>query len=102
MRCVAILLVALLAGTGAAAGQVLPGANGTRSFAWPNGDSFEGEFRAGRPNGPGTMRYADGESVSGVWVDGCLKVGSRRLAVFNTLKNCPRGLPVPLPQLADR
>ena len=48
------------------------------------------------------MRYASGQVVEGLWVDGCLTVASQRYAVFTTLKNCPRGLPVPLPQLVGR
>jgi hypothetical protein len=102
MRNAVIMLMLLLAGAGQAAAQGLPGANGTRSFTWPNGDSFVGEFHGGLPNGAGTMRYASGQLVSGLWVDGCLKVGSQRHAVFTTLKSCPRGSPVPLPTLADR
>ena len=102
MRGVAVLGVMLLAGMGHAMAQGLPGATGTRSFQWPNGDSFNGEFSGGLPNGPGTMRYANGETVSGTWIDGCLNVGSRRLAVFTTLKTCPRGSPVPIPRRADR
>jgi len=102
MRVVAVLGVMLLAGVGQATAQGLAGASGTRSFEWPNGDSFVGEFRGGLPNGPGTMRYADGERVSGTWIDGCLRIGDRRLAIFTTLKSCPTGMPVPLPQLSTR
>lgn len=101
MRALPILLVTLLLATEAAA-QGLYGASGARSFTWPNGDNFTGEFRNGLPNGPGTMRYANGQEQSGHWVDGCMRVGNQRFAVFTRLASCPRGAPVPLPQVADR
>ena len=35
-----------------------------------NGDTYHGEFRDGRPNGYGEMRYASGASHRGLWEKG--------------------------------
>jgi hypothetical protein len=47
---------------------------------------YEGEFQHGRPNGGGTLT-AKGETVIGVWKDGCLQ-GKRRAAVGIPLSAC--------------
>ncbi|MEH6751525.1 MAG: 2-isopropylmalate synthase, partial [Paracoccaceae bacterium] len=41
---------------------------GTATYAY--GDVYEGMFSAGRRQGEGTMRYATGQEVTGVWQNG--------------------------------
>ena len=43
---------------------------GVASYA--NGDVYEGSFVRGRREGPGTMRFADGQESVGTWSDGAL------------------------------
>jgi hypothetical protein len=47
---------------------------------------YEGDFRNGKPNGTGTMT-AGGESVQGLWKDGCLQ-GARKASVGVPLSAC--------------
>ena len=42
----------------------------------PDGTVYEGEFRNGRRQGVGTMRYASGETETGQWQDGALTDGT--------------------------
>ena len=44
--------------------------NGRGTFAYPNGDKYEGNFLRGRPNGSGTFHYANGEKYIGIFKDG--------------------------------
>jgi hypothetical protein len=47
---------------------------------------YEGTFRNGKPNGTGTLTTG-GESVQGLWKDGCLQ-GARRASVGVPLSAC--------------
>ncbi len=47
---------------------------------------YEGEFRNGKPNGPGTLT-AGGETVHGIWKDGCLQ-GQRKASIGVPLSTC--------------
>jgi hypothetical protein len=96
----AVLVIALvLAAVGVASTAAVTRAqsitsDGARTLVWSNGDSFTGEFRDGRPNGPGVFRSADGEERRGQWRDGCL-VGDQgwRIAVLTRLSDCPAAPP---------
>jgi hypothetical protein len=48
---------------------------------------YEGQFRDGRPNGIGTLTTG-GETVVGVWKDGCLQGGQRKAAIGIPLSDC--------------
>lgn len=90
----AVLLVAAVFGVaGAAAWAQSPTlrvhGDGPRSYLWENGDSFTGEFRNGRPNGPGVFRTGSGQVHEGIWEDGCLVNDTGRIAVFTKLSECP-------------
>lgn len=89
-------------GTGTSAQQSpsfrVPG-DGPRTYLWENGDSFTGEFRNGRPNGPGIFRTGNGEVHEGVWQDGCLVSNAGRIAVFTRLADCPAAPPRRRPPL---
>ncbi len=52
-----------------------------------NGNRFEGEFRAGKPNGQGTYKAKAG-TVSGNWVNGCLKEGDIEVAFMTSKAAC--------------
>ena len=47
---------------------------------------YEGDFRNGKPNGVGTLT-AGGETVRGIWKDGCLK-GQRKGSIGVPLSAC--------------
>lgn len=47
---------------------------------------YQGEFHNGKPNGTGTLTAA-GESVRGVWKDGCLQ-GQRKASIGIPLSAC--------------
>ncbi|MBX3501397.1 MAG: hypothetical protein KF889_18310 [Alphaproteobacteria bacterium] len=102
---IALLGFALSLQPAAAPAQPRTPGDGTHSFVWPNGDSFTGVFRDGKPNGPGTFRTAAGQVHEGEWHDGCL-ASSRgyRLALFTRLSDCPRAKPrkAPLPRIDMR
>jgi hypothetical protein len=91
-----------VAGTGASAQQPpnfrVPG-DGLRTYLWENGDSFTGEFRNGRPNGPGAFRTGNGQVHEGIWQDGCLVNETGRIAVFTRLSDCPTAPPRRRPAL---
>jgi MORN repeat len=47
---------------------------------------YESDFRNGKPNGVGTLT-AGGESVQGIWKDGCLQ-GARKASIGVPLSTC--------------
>ena len=78
---------------------------------WPNGDRYDGEWRYGQFTGRGVMTWADGRRYggewrdgrpdgrgeatiggivySGVWIHGCLREGTRSIAIARPLEECP-------------
>ena len=44
--------------------------NGRGTFAYPNGDKYEGKFANGKPNGSGIYSYLNGEKYIGIFRDG--------------------------------
>ena len=44
---------------------------------WPQGNRYEGNYRADRAHGQGTYRTPDGQTISGVWSNGCLRASGR-------------------------
>ncbi|MGE5825251.1 MAG: hypothetical protein ACM36A_11700 [Bacteroidota bacterium] len=55
--------------------------------AWPDGDRYEGEWRAGKPFGRGVAK-SHGVHVRGRWVDGCLRKGPFLFAVDRPASEC--------------
>jgi hypothetical protein len=49
---------------------------------------YEGDFRNGKPDGTGTL-FRGSESFRGVWTDGCLREGTRRISFGVPLSACP-------------
>ncbi len=56
--------------------------NGHGNLRFTRGGDFDGQFRDQKPNGPGTLHTADGQTFSGKWTEGCFRDGKRR-ANFN-------------------
>lgn len=42
-------------------------ASGKGHYTWPDGASYQGEFREGQHNGYGVYQFADGSKYSGEW-----------------------------------
>ena len=58
------------------------------TFRLDNGDRYDGEFAAGKPNGFGALSAANGSTLSGAWKDGCFKDGTRTAWFLNTKDGC--------------
>jgi len=46
---------------------------GNGRIEWPNGNSYEGQWKKDKPNGEGTFTYANGIVYQGQWVDNVAK-----------------------------
>lgn len=57
-------------------------------FTWPNGTRYEGGYQDDKPHGQGAFTNSDGKIASGIWNNGCLKVGSRGYATGTTVGTC--------------
>lgn len=53
-----------------------------KKLKFPNGDVYEGEVKHKKPDGRGTMFYADGREYTGMWING-LKNGEGKLTFMN-------------------
>ena len=61
--------------------------HGTMTFA--NGSRYEGDWSDDKAHGAGTLKSADGQSFTGTWTNGCIRLGNRRAAVGVELAKCP-------------
>ena len=55
-------------------------------YIWVQGDRYEGEWFDDKPNGLGLLRKADGTRYKGTWTNGCYKVSTTRLGLFELSK----------------
>lgn len=69
-------------------GELLDGEPHGRGVLISQGLRYEGEFRSGKPNGTGTL-FKGSESFRGVWADGCLREGTRKVSFGVPLSSCP-------------
>ena len=63
---------------------------GPGRYDWPAGQSYQGNYVAGLPNGQGTVTI-DGAAFAGTWRRGCLTHGDRRIAIGVPLSACGGG-----------
>lgn len=66
-------------------------------YVWSATDRFEGQYRDDVPDGPGTATLA-GEVFSGQWKQGCMRKGSRVVAIGVPRKSCAGVPTASLPQ----
>ena len=50
-------------------GGLLAGCGGPRTETYPDGSTYTGEFKDGKPHGQGTLTLADGSKATGEWKD---------------------------------
>ncbi len=63
---------------------------GPGRYDWPAGQSYQGNYVAGLPNGRGTVTI-DGAAFAGTWRRGCLTQGDKRIAIGVPLSACGGG-----------
>ncbi len=63
---------------------------GSGRYDWPAGQSYQGSYADGLPNGQGTVTI-DGVSFTGTWRRGCLTHGDKRIAIGVPLTSCSLG-----------
>ena len=63
---------------------------GPGRYDWPAGQSYQGNYVAGLPNGQGTVTI-DGAAFAGTWRRGCLTHGDKRIAIGVPLSACGGG-----------
>ena len=63
--------------------------DGRGTFAWADGDRYEGEWRDNKPHGRGTFTSSDGRRYDGEWRDGCFgQRDGRWAAVMTSVAAC--------------
>lgn len=60
---------------------------GIGRYTWSAGDRFEGTYVNDLPHGLGTVTVA-GRTLSGIWQEGCLKVGDNLVAIGVPRRTC--------------
>ncbi len=73
--------------TGSYEGELSAGEPNGRGVLMLQKLRYEGEFRDGKPNGAGTLTQG-GETVRGIWKDGCLQGGARKASIGIPLSAC--------------
>ena len=48
---------------------LIAGCSSTRTETYPDGSTYTGEFKDGKPHGQGTLTLADGSKATGEWKD---------------------------------
>ena len=74
-------------GTGRYDGDLADGEPNGRGVLVLQNLRYEGEFRDSRPNGTGSLT-AGGDTVQGVWKNGCLQGGQRKASIGIPLSAC--------------